>query len=110
MANTFVRHPFDEILDRENKEIADEARYESSLEQARLAEADQDGEELGEAFIADSDSSNAFTKLSRYETTIERGMGRAMHELQRLQAARAGQAVHPPVVLDLDIDVSSDQG
>ena len=40
-------------------------------------------------------------ELSRYETTIERSLFRAMHELQRLQAARAGQYVSAPVVVDV---------
>jgi hypothetical protein len=31
--------------------------------------------------------------LSRYEVTIERSLYKALHELQRLQAARDGQAV-----------------
>ena len=79
------------MLDRENKEISDETQHEASIKRARSAEADRDAEELGEAFINDSDTSNAFSKLARYETTTERGLLRAMHELQRLQAARAGQ-------------------
>jgi hypothetical protein len=31
--------------------------------------------------------------LSRYEVTLERSLYRALHELQRLQAARDGQTV-----------------
>ena len=41
--------------------------------------------------------------LIRYETSLERGLHRALHELQRLQAARAGQFVPPPAVLDIQI-------
>ncbi len=57
-------------------------------------------------FLADSDGPNSFSKLSRYETTIYRAMYKAWHELQRLQAARGGEAVPPPMVLD--VQVSSD--
>ena len=81
--------------------------YDACFERARAADTERDAEELGEAFIKGSDTSNAFSKLSRYETTIERGLMRAMHVLERLQAARAGQTVHPPAVVE--IDVRSDQ-
>jgi hypothetical protein len=67
------------------------------------------GEEygLGMAFIRDANGANAFSKLSRYETTIERGLYKALHELQRLQAARRAEAdVVPPLAVDVDVDVS----
>jgi len=43
--------------------------------------------------------------LSRYEVTLERGMYKALHELQRLQAARRGEAVPLPEAVDVDITV-----
>jgi hypothetical protein len=67
------------------------------------------GEEngLGMAFIRDANGANAFSKLSRYETTIERGLFKALHELQRLQAARHAEAnVLPPPAVDVDVNVS----
>jgi hypothetical protein len=64
---------------------------------------DPDTSTLGLAFIRDANSANAFSKLSRYETTMERGLYKALHELQRLQAARAaGGSVPPPVAVDVD--------
>ena len=48
--------------------------------------------------------------LSRYELTLERGLFRALHELQRLQAERQGQPVPPPVAVDLTVDVTTDAG
>lgn len=39
----------------------------------------------------------------RYEVTIERSLYKAMHELQRLQAARAGEKPSLPVAVDVDI-------
>jgi hypothetical protein len=41
--------------------------------------------------------------LSRYEATLERSLYRALHELQRLQAAREGKTVLPPEVVDAEI-------
>jgi hypothetical protein len=44
-------------------------------------------------------------KLSRYETTIERSLYKALHELQRLQVARRADGDAPPPVA-IDVDVS----
>jgi len=44
--------------------------------------------------------------ISRYETTLERSLYKALHELQRLQAAREGQAVPLPQTVDLEVSVS----
>ena len=51
------------------------------------------------------------SKLSRYEPGIERSLYRALHELQRLQAAcRADGNVLPPVAIDVDVSgVSKDE-
>lgn len=42
-------------------------------------------------------------KILRYETTIERGIYKALHELQRIQAARAGDKPFAPLAIDLDV-------
>ena len=44
--------------------------------------------------------------ISRYEATLERSLYKALHELQRLQAAREGQAVLLPQTVDLEVSVS----
>jgi hypothetical protein len=59
---------------------------------------------LGDAFMRDSANANALSKLSRYETSMERSLYKALHELERRQAARQGKDV--PVPLAVDIDVS----
>jgi hypothetical protein len=41
--------------------------------------------------------------LSRYEVTLERSLYKALHELQRLQAARDGQTV--PQAMDVEVSV-----
>jgi hypothetical protein len=42
-------------------------------------------------------------KVSRYETTLERSLFKALHELERRQAARDGQAVPLPVAVDVNL-------
>ena len=44
--------------------------------------------------------------ISRYEATLERSLYKALHELQRLQATRNGQAVLLPQMVDLEVSVS----
>jgi len=43
-------------------------------------------------------------KVRRYEWHLERALYKAMHELQRLQAARQGQLVPAPVAVDVSVD------
>jgi hypothetical protein len=65
---------------------------------------DLDTSTLGLAFIRDGNGANAFSKLSRYETTMERGLYKALHELQRLQTNRgAAGSIPPPLAVDVDI-------
>jgi hypothetical protein len=53
--------------------------------------------ELGETIPSDS------ANLIRYETTIERGIFRSLHELERRQAARLGEKPPIPTVVDIDV-------
>jgi hypothetical protein len=56
---------------------------------------------LGLSFIRKADG---FSTLSRYEAALERSLYKALHELQRLQAARDAETeVPPPAVLDVDV-------
>jgi hypothetical protein len=66
---------------------------------------------LGRTFVRDADKANAFSKLSRYEAAIERSLYKALHELQRLQAARRADGdVPPPAAIDVDVSgVSGDE-
>jgi hypothetical protein len=47
-------------------------------------------------------------RLLRYEAALERSFYRALHELHRLQAARAGVPVPPPAALDVDVGVTTE--
>ena len=47
---------------------------------------------------------SVLSKLSGCETTIERGLYKALRELKRLQAARRADGnVQPPVAVDVDV-------
>ncbi len=50
-------------------------------------------------------NSNAWLNLVRYETTIEKQIYKALHELLRLQSARRGEK--PPIPIAVDVDVST---
>ena len=81
-------------------------KHQEALSKIQEVKAKQDAETatLGRTFIRDANKANAFSKLSRYEATIERSLYKALHELQRLQAARRTKGnVPPPMAVDVDI-------
>jgi hypothetical protein len=47
-------------------------------------------------------------RIARYEAHLSRQLAQALHELQRLQAARAGAPVAPPVVVDVTVSGSEE--
>jgi hypothetical protein len=51
---------------------------------------------------------NALQKVARYEAHLSRQMTQALHELQRLQAARDGQPFPPPATVDVTLHGSED--
>ena len=95
---------FDET---DRRRVVDADEYDRATAAAERAEAERDSNHVAIAVTQDARGADMLTKLSRYETALERGMYRALHELERLQAARRGQHVTPPAVLD--VEVSSDQ-
>ena len=61
---------------------------------------------LGQALSYDFTNYDTYGKLIRYEASIERGIYKALHELQRIQAARNGE--RPPAPIAVDVDVSKE--
>src|SRR5215210_4646826 len=111
-ADTYTSDFMDDVLTRDIT-ITNEDKHREALSKAKEMEEMQDSETatLGQTFIRDSTKANAFSKLSRYETMIERSLFKALHELQRLQAARgAGGNVAPPVAVDVDVSGASGEG
>ena len=94
--------------------ITDEQKHQEALSKVQEIEAKQEDDEsvtLGRTFIRDANNANAFSKLSRYEASIERSLYKPLHELQRLQAARLTESnVPPPVALDVDVSGISSEG
>src|SRR5215210_3266421 len=82
-------------------------KYYGTLSEALEMEAMQEANTtiLGHTFVTDANQGNAFSKLSRYETAIERSLLKSLHELQRLQAARQTEGTLPPPVA-VDVEVS----
>jgi len=59
---------------------------------------------LGKALSYDFANHDTYGKLIRYEASIERGIYKALHELQRLQATRSGEKLPLPVAIDVDVN------
>jgi hypothetical protein len=57
---------------------------------------------LERGWLSDQES-DRLQLFSRYETCLDRMLHRALHELQRLQARRAGADLPPPLVVDVDV-------
>ena len=112
-ADQYEFHPMDTLMEGMRVKKEDLEKYEEALERVRRIRSEQGVETatLGRIFVRDADKANAFSKLFRYETTIERSIYRALHELQRLQAARRADGnVPPPAVMDVDVSGVSGNG
>jgi len=60
-------------------------------------------DKMAQAFVRNR---GAVALALRYRAKIERSRDNALHELQRFQAARHGQSVAPPEVVDVNVNVS----
>ncbi len=114
-AKIYERSSLEDFMENQygpSERITDERKHQEALAEAQEMKAKRNAETatLGRTFIRDADKANAFSKLSRYETAIERGLYKALHELQRLQAARSTEGgISPPVALDVNVSgVSSE--
>ena len=59
---------------------------------------------LGVAFKKDVENADAISKLCRYEAAIERSFYKALHELQRVQAARKDGQAPASIAVDVTVD------
>jgi hypothetical protein len=58
--------------------------------------------------VETDDLVEAQVDLLRYETAIERGLYRAIHNLERVQARRLGQDVAAPIAIDIGQDAKAE--
>lgn len=86
--------------------IANTWRLKRALKgEKEMIEHDMKNEDnFGAALSYDFANYDSYGKFTRYETTLERGIYRALHELQRLQAIRSGEKLPAPMVVDIDIN------
>ncbi len=86
--------------------ITDEERHGQAMTRvekaARLLQ--EESLALGVAFKQDAKYAGAISKLSRYEAAIERSLYRALHELQRVQAARQDGQAPASIAVDVTVD------
>jgi hypothetical protein len=111
-AKFYKRNTLEDIAEDQYTTITDEQKHQEALSKAQELQAKQYEETatLGRTFVRDANEANAFSKLSRYEATIERSLYRALHELQRLQAARRAEgSVTPPVAVDVNVSGVSNE-
>ena len=66
----------------------------------------QDDEQQERQNVKNMLSNESIETILRYETTIERSIFRALHELERIQAKRNGKDVSIPAVVDVNVDSS----
>jgi hypothetical protein len=85
------------------------ARMEAELLEHHRYDGERD-QGLGLALMRDAHKGCVFDKIIRYEATLDRNYYRAVHELQRLQAARRGEHVPVPLAVDVTIDRRDDGG
>ena len=122
---TFYRRRYQELLVRQAEESV--SQYETTLMDtfrlrekevaARDRQAHGEAEKRLERARAELDDpsfhvthvlkefSQPLSNLWRHEVALERSMLRSLHELQRLQAKRAGEYVTAPEVVDVEVSL-----
>lgn len=99
----------DKNLDIVQDDWSDKATSAVKTEMASVrVQASEELPILGFSFIKDADGPNALTKLSRYETSIERSLYRALRELERLRERRNEHAREHDNVIDMTVGADED--
>src|SRR5262245_39700849 len=93
----------------EPPEITDPEKHQQAVASAEQMRA-QCNEPLATIGLSFVRAASAFTTLSRYEAALHRSYFRNLHELQRLQHARLGGHVPPPLTLDVTMSGQDDGG
>ncbi len=93
-------------LDQTRVHVTDERRHDKAKKRQDKADRliQEEAGTLGAAFRSDAIHAGAISKLSRYEAAIERSLYRALHELQRIQAARQDGKSPASIAVDVTVD------
>jgi hypothetical protein len=105
--SSYVKRPSSPYDTKPEKfKILDQQKYNEARQKEVEVFSRKNGEgaTLGRCFIKQADNLMA---LHRYETTIERSLFKALHELQRVQAMRLGANVTLPIAVDIHSDGKS---
>jgi hypothetical protein len=90
----------------EDKQVTDQAAH--AVAERRLNEETAKLQEMTSNLIElPEKSTTVLTAIWRYDIMLSRSMERTLHELQRLQTARAGQVVPVPAAVDVNIDFAT---
>lgn len=98
IANIWRLRRFLEV-ERENMSYQREEELTNDWNKSYLTDEQRERKAIREMLISEDTDI-----LLRYETAIERSIYKALHELQRIQSARAGEK--PPAPIAIDVDVS----
>lgn len=91
------------IMGIERKTMVSEYKHKFHSEY-RFKDEWETEDDIDEQATSEMISNEVMEKLIRYETSIERSIYKALHELQRIQSARSGKEVSAPVAVDVDIN------
>ena len=83
--------------------ITDEEEYEKARRRQEEATSKRAESILGQAFARKAVEGDVFSKLARYETSLERSILRCLHEIERLQAARSGEDLRPVIAVNAEV-------
>jgi hypothetical protein len=89
-------------LEKRKVAVSDRQAHEEAQKRLESARAGLDDLSLNVTRLLQI-SPEPFSNLWRHEYALARSRSRALHELQRLQAARAGEHVTAPAVVDVDV-------
>ena len=92
------------LLRKTGVEASDKQAYQDAEQKLARARAQLDDPSFNVSRVLQT-SPEPFRNLWRHESALARSLVRNMHELERLQAKRAGQYVPVPEVVDVDLKV-----
>ena len=92
------------LLQKKDVEVRDRQAHEDAQKRLESARAKLDDLSLRVARVLEM-FPELFSNLDRHEAALSRSVLRTLHELQRLQAARAGEHVPAPAVVDVDVSL-----